>query len=124
MDLYRIECEWDIGADSLVFASKHAAREWAEPVLKAVGIEEPLDVLEGDGLFSIKPLHLEGFGELVSIGWVSLVRDHKTGELRQRVNGGSSTPSSRKVYRTRGIAGRYGVPAEAFICEPTKEATK
>jgi hypothetical protein len=124
--LYRIICEYDIGQEGVVFTSENAALDWAAPALASAGSEETLGQLQAEGLFELTEITVVGTrnSPLTPIGWISLIADKRTGALRQRTSGGSSTRPSRKVYQSRGIAARYGLPAEAFACLPQPEAAQ
>lgn len=43
-------CEWDIGYEKHIFTDEDVCRKHVEKALKACGIEDDIDDLEGEGL--------------------------------------------------------------------------
>lgn len=55
-DVFRVWCEWDIGLADVVFATSDAAWLAAERALRAVGIDDDIDDLDGNGLIGVEAL--------------------------------------------------------------------
>lgn len=51
--MYTVWCEWDIGIEGHVFATKEVAIKHAKRVLLACGIEETFDELYEEGLIGL-----------------------------------------------------------------------
>lgn len=56
--MYTIWCEWDIGVEGLVFATKEVAIKHANINLEACGIEEDYDDLRGQGLIGLDSVEI------------------------------------------------------------------
>ena len=54
--MYKVECEWDIGQENLVFVTKKKAVEWAKSALISAGIEDSFQDLWNEGLVLVSGL--------------------------------------------------------------------
>jgi photosystem II stability/assembly factor-like uncharacterized protein len=54
----RLWCEWDVGQESVVFATEDAARSWAKEALVSAGIDDPIDELEDEALISYSTMEV------------------------------------------------------------------
>lgn len=51
--MYTVWCEWDIGIEGKVFATKEVAIKHANDNLEACGIDEKYDELRSEGLIGL-----------------------------------------------------------------------
>lgn len=58
MKVWTFECEWDIGCNTDIYASKHLAMEHVYQALKECGIEESMEELLDEGLLSFDYQHV------------------------------------------------------------------
>ena len=58
----RVQCEWDIGLENVVYGSEEEAREAVRKILPQHGIEESLEELEDEGLVVYE--YVETVGEV------------------------------------------------------------
>lgn len=56
--MYTVWCEWDIGIEGKVFATKEVAVKHAIINLEACGIEESYDELKDDGLIGLDSVEI------------------------------------------------------------------
>lgn len=54
MDVYKINCEWDIGQEDMLWKSFDLAKLWAREALKDLEIEESFEECEDECLISIE----------------------------------------------------------------------
>lgn len=46
----KVNCEWDIGQEGVLFTNTASAREWVEQAIIDCGIEDGIEDLESEGL--------------------------------------------------------------------------
>lgn len=56
--MYTVWCEWDIGLESKVFATKEIAIKYANEALKLCDFEEDYDELSGEGLIGLESVEI------------------------------------------------------------------
>lgn len=56
--LVKINCEWDIGQDSILFTSIANAKEWVQQALVDCGIDYSVDELKEDGLLCFEDVEV------------------------------------------------------------------